>query len=534
MSAIARALVSGHHQRLLRFLLWCGIFGAMLLVGYGFILWQVSSLMHQRQQEELQRTSAVHQNAIRTLRLLNDNVTGIPCSQQFRMQMLRVAFLPDGLNEFLYAPDGRVQCSTSQIAFNPPISLGQTDVVIPGPNHISWRIQRNLEPIGLSGAIGSIAQLGNYAVAIPPYAKKAQDLPWLKSELVAVSADKSWHLAGKRGLYAGFKDPKPQTWNARLSTLSSETCDEYGLHCVASKADLFGWANSAITILASTVVLTALFAWILANNILSWLRNYWSFEARFLRCLNAETIAALYQPIIDLKSDKITAIEVLARWKDVDDTLVSPAKFIDIVAKSGRTAEFTQLIADRAFDELMREPLSDDVLEINFNVFACDFDCQRILKIFSKFLEQSDRFCLAIELIEFHEIDFDKAQATIEALSAHGVRTYIDDFGTGYSSIERVARLAVDGVKLDRSFAMSPPDSIMGRMLVQVIEMVKLSDRSIIVEGVETQARLELLRSTGMVEFVQGYGISPPVNIAAMRKLLADDNPIWKRKARAA
>lgn len=506
----------------------------MLLVGYGFILWQVSSLMHQRQQEELQRMTAVHQNAVRTLRLLNDNVGGIPCSRQFRMQMLRVAFLPDGLNEFLYAPDGRVQCSTSQVSFNPPIALGKPDVDTPGPSNISWRIQRNLDSIGLSGATGSIAQIGNYAVAIPPYTKKEPDLSWLKSELVAVSNDKSWHLHGQRGLYNAIKDPQPRTWVARLSSLSSLSCDEYRLHCVASKADLFGWANSAITILASTVVLTALFAWILANNILSWLRNYWSFEARFLRCLNADTIAALYQPIIDLKTDRIAAIEVLARWRDVDDTLVSPAKFIDIVAKSRRTAEFTQLIADRAFEELSRAPLSDEVLEINFNVFACDFDCQKILSIFAKFLEHSDRFCLAIELIEFHEIDFDKAQATIEALSARGVRTYIDDFGTGYSSIERVARLAVDGVKLDRSFAMSPPDSIMGRMLVQVIEMVKLSGRSIIVEGVETQARLELLRSTGMVEFVQGYGISPPVNITAMRELLADKDPIWKRKARAA
>lgn len=219
MSAIARTLVSGHHQRLLRFLLWCGLFGAMLLVGYGFILWQVSSLMHQRQQEELQRMTAVHQNAVRTLRLLNDNVGGIPCSRQFRMQMLRVAFLPDGLNEFLYAPDGRVQCSTSQVSFNPPIALGKPDIDTPGPSNISWRIQRNLDSIGLSGATGSIAQIGNYAVAIPPYTKKEPDLSWLKSELVAVSNDKSWHLHGQRGLYNAIKDPQPRTWVARLSSL---------------------------------------------------------------------------------------------------------------------------------------------------------------------------------------------------------------------------------------------------------------------------------------------------------------------------
>jgi hypothetical protein len=52
----------------------------------------------------------------------------------------------------------------------------------------------------------------------------------------------------------------------------------------------------------------------------------------------------------------------------------------------------------------------------------------------------------------------------------------------------------VHGVKLDRSFAMSPTDSILGRMLVQVLEMVRTSGRLIVVEGVETEARLNLLR----------------------------------------
>jgi EAL domain-containing protein (putative c-di-GMP-specific phosphodiesterase class I) len=224
----------------------------------------------------------------------------------------------------------------------------------------------------------------------------------------------------------------------------------------------------------------------------------------------------------------------LARWRDVDGTLVAPGRFIDIVARSGRTGEFTQMVVDRAYAELNEHIGRDTPLEVSFNVFAPDFDSTDLLMTFGKFLSEPQRFRPAVELVENHDIDYENAQCTIEALAAAGVRTFIDDFGTGYSSIERVARLAVHGVKLDRSFAMSPPDSVMGRMLVQVIEIIKTTGRLIIVEGVETLARLNVLRATGLVDYVQGYVISRPLDIHELTALLARGNAAWSIRPAAA
>ena len=173
-------------------------------------------------------------------------------------------------------------------------------------------------------------------------------------------------------------------------------------------------------------------------------------------------------------------------------------------------------------------------LEINFNVFACDLDSARLLRIFSRFLEGERQFDLAVELVESQEIDFENAQRAIQELGRAGVKAYIDDFGTGYSSIERVATLAVHGVKLDRSFAMAPPDSIMGQMLVQVLEMIKTSGRLIVVEGVETEARLNLLRSVGIVDCVQGYVISRPLSIDQFIAFLGEDTTAWRARDFAA
>ena len=110
-------------------------------------------------------------------------------------------------------------------------------------------------------------------------------------------------------------------------------------------------------------MLAALFAWVCANNIIDWLNRYWSFEARFNRCLSAQSIVLAYQPIVDLRTDAIVGCEVLARWRDLDGTIVSPYRFIDIVARDGRTRDFTQMVADRAWSELSQHVPDDQSLE---------------------------------------------------------------------------------------------------------------------------------------------------------------------------
>jgi sensor c-di-GMP phosphodiesterase-like protein len=527
-SPLVNAFIAGRHQRLLRALLWAALLSILLAVGYGFVVWQISSHIAHDQRAELGRIGQIRKDAVDALEMLKRDATAAPCSRDFLAQMQRIAYLPDGLNEFLYAPTGAVECSTSQPQFAAPVSLGDPDIVGATTKDPSLRIDRDLGPIGRPGTIGTIAALGPFAVAIPPYTHYEDESQWLQKELVALGRPgKVWNIAGDRGLYEQIAGaPKPSLLT-HPATIAADSCDAQHLYCVASQADLFAWARDWYPILLSIGVLAALFAWVCASNIVDWLNRYWSFDARFNRRLDAQSIVLAYQPIVDLRSDTIIGCEVLARWRDVDGTVVSPLRFIDIVARDGRTEAFTQVVADRAWAELSQHMPHDRSLEINFNVFACDLDSARLRAMFAKFLNGDKRFKLAIELVENHDVDFEDAQITIEELASAGIKTYIDDFGTGYSSIERVATLAVDGVKLDRSFAMSPPDSIMGRMLVQVIEMIKTTERLIIVEGVETHARLNLLRATGMVDCVQGYVISRPLSIEELVAFLRGGRAAW-------
>lgn len=152
---------------------------------------------------------------------------------------------------------------------------------------------------------------------------------------------------------------------------------------------------------------------------------------------------------------------------------------------------------------------------MNFNIFPCDLDSISLARIFSGFTSQPDRFDVVLEIIESDEIP-PNAQREIEALRRLGIKTYIDDFGTGYSNMQNLAALSVDGVKLDRAFAMAPDNSVMARMLRHAVEMIEATGRVMVVEGVETAERLALLRGMqARVDFVQGYFISRPLDIAA-------------------
>jgi sensor c-di-GMP phosphodiesterase-like protein len=521
MSAFARAIIAGRHQRVLQLALFAALACLLLAIGYGFVRWQISSHVAREQRSELKRITLTHDNASKALSLLNAESSAGDCNEAILSRMREVAFLPDGLNEFIYAPGGIAQCSTSHSSLPANVRLGPPDIYQGAPTNLTLRLNRNLAPLGRPGTISTIAQLGDFAVALPPHEQSEEGQKWMLRELVAKGAQgQHWNVAGNRGLYARNNHASRYSLLDWLTYDRATLCEKTDVYCAAARADILRWASEWTTILASVVVLTCFFAWLSARNLLGVIRRYWSLEERFRRRLNADAVVAAYQPLFDVHANEIVGCEVLARWRDADGSIVQPKDFIDFVPRLGITAEFTQMVVDRAWEELSRNIPDGKTLHINFNVFANDFEITRLLRIFAKFLQDPQRFRVGVELVEHHDIDLHKAQETIQELSAAGIDFYIDDFGTGYSSIERVARLKAHGVKLDRSFAMSSPDSVLGRMLLQVIEMIRTSGHCIIVEGVETHARLKLLRDSGMVDWVQGYVIAPPLDIAAFVDLL--------------
>lgn len=536
MSAFVNPFVSGRHERLIGYVLWLAIALALIAGAIWFSRVELHNSLRREAKAELAHFDKLNANVAFAFDELQRTATAPACTSAFMQQLRRVAFLPDGLNEFIYAPLGMVTCSTSISPKQQPLSLGPPDFHAQPEGGFAVWANRRLDKVGLPDVFGTVVLQGAFAVVVPPHNPSPDHSSWAKKEIVLAGPDgRFWHVAGESGLYKAATDSLRH--GATAPSLHEVICGDQHSYCVAMKADLAQITSKWRAELILAVCLIAFYAIWPASVLHRRLNSFWSMESRFRRNLNADSVICAYQPILDLRTGEIAGCEVLARWRDVDGSVVAPDKFIDLVETGGKTLAFTKMVANRAFAELSQNlPSQEPRLQVNFNIFPRDLDSEKLGEAFRAFDGEQDRFPIALEIVESDSLGIDTAEREIEALARRGIRTYVDDFGNGYSSIHRVASLAIHGVKLDRSFAMAPSESLMARMLGHAVDMMASSGREIVVEGVETRERLDFLIESGRVAYAQGYLISRPLSIEGLAQFLAKHDPaaILAQEARAA
>jgi EAL domain-containing protein (putative c-di-GMP-specific phosphodiesterase class I) len=119
--------------------------------------------------------------------------------------------------------------------------------------------------------------------------------------------------------------------------------------------------------------------------------------------------------------------------------------------------------------------------------------------------------------------DYRLLNKTINALKREGFMFSMDDYGTGYSNIQSVFSLNFDIIKIDKSILWSAEKNELGRIILEnTVRMIKQMGRQILVEGVETQAQLDLLKQIG-VDYLQGYFFSRPIPKDNFIRLIANN-----------
>ncbi|MBB3999389.1 putative bifunctional diguanylate cyclase/phosphodiesterase [Aureimonas pseudogalii] len=222
-----------------------------------------------------------------------------------------------------------------------------------------------------------------------------------------------------------------------------------------------------------------------------------------------------FQPICDLQTDRIVMLEALARWTNPLLGRIPPDRFIAAAERCGLIHRLTLLLLRKALADIRRLPAD---IGLSFNLSSHDLTSpETVLAIMSAVRNSGiEPGRITLELTETALMrDFDLAQRSIEVLRALGMRIALDDFGTGYSSLGYVHRLALDKIKIDRSF-MADIDARSGRSIVAtVLDLSQNLSLDCIAEGVETEAQLATLRRLGC-RFAQGYLIGRPEPIAAL------------------
>lgn len=424
-----------------------------------------------------------------------------PCSPGFLRGMRRIAFLPDGVHELLYVPDGAVLCSVSNGRLSAPIAIGDPDFTVRGGEMAVWK-DRDLRLFDLPDIKGTFIRTGNFAmiVTLPEAYPAAVD--WITTRVTFDMDD-----PGRPGETAAA----PAT-----ATIARFGCDANRFFCARTQASLAGLIADQKGRIALVVLLAALLGLATARPLRDGLDHAWSFPVRFRKLMNASTLHCVYQPILSLSEARISAVEVLARWRDFDGETVMPSRFLPVAEAHGLTRAMTEILIERVHRDLRTLPHEAGRLRVHFNIYPHDFDAEWLLRVFAPLLTLSDRFTVVVEILECQQIPLETMRETVDALNRNAIQVYVDDFGTGYSNFEYLAHLALSGVKLDRSFGQAPEGSLMAGLLTSAGEMIARVGYPLLVEGVETRERLESLRDCGLVDQAQGYYISRPIPVSQL------------------
>ncbi|MEO9190921.1 MAG: EAL domain-containing protein, partial [Acetobacteraceae bacterium] len=217
-----------------------------------------------------------------------------------------------------------------------------------------------------------------------------------------------------------------------------------------------------------------------------------------------------YQPIIDLATTRITAIEALVRWNHPVRGWISPSVFIPIAEESGLISDIGAMVLDRACRAATDWP--GDV-RLSVNVSALQFRDPDFLSVIDRALSASGLAPgrLEVELTERVLLDEnDTSFQAIASLHQRGVRIILDDFGTGYASLAMLTRFEFDGFKIDASFTAALETDAKARAIVRSIGRIAMDMAlPVTAEGIETHAQLRLVTELG-ISRGQGFFIGRP------------------------
>lgn len=229
---------------------------------------------------------------------------------------------------------------------------------------------------------------------------------------------------------------------------------------------------------------------------------------------------AYYQPIYDLKAEKIVTFEALVRWHHPVRGLISPAQFIPIAEETGLIVPIGEWVLRAACAAATAWP-KDICVAVNLS--PTQFKNRNLVASIKAAVSDAglDPHRLELEITESVLLqDGEATLAALHQLREFGARISMDDFGTGYSSLSYLRSFPFDKIKIDQSFVREL--YLRGDSMAIVRAVTGLGKSLSIVttaEGVETAEQLALLRSEGCSE-AQGYFFSKPLTIGEVKRLL--------------
>lgn len=249
-------------------------------------------------------------------------------------------------------------------------------------------------------------------------------------------------------------------------------------------------------------------------------------EAELRNALRRGQLTLAFQPVVSLQANsRCVGAEALARWHHPVRGTIPPTEFIPLAESCGLIGELGAWVLASACERFTgwqrqfgrRAP---EFIAVNLSIaqlYATDF-VDRVVEVLRQ--QAMPPQALQIEVTESMAAQDPLIQQRLADLQTAGIRLSLDDFGTGYSSLSNLHELAVNVVKIDRSFVIRCEHSEYHKALIEAtVRFARTLGLSTVAEGVETAAQAELITALG-VEKAQGYLYSKPLSAGDFERWL--------------
>ena len=241
--------------------------------------------------------------------------------------------------------------------------------------------------------------------------------------------------------------------------------------------------------------------------------------------LAADQLVVHYQPKADLATGAVGGVEALVRWAHPQRGLLAPAAFLPLVEQSGLTRALTSFVLDRALEEIGQRRDEGFDLSVAVNLGPADLLDLDLPAHVARLIERRGFPPQHVRLEVSENAVMADPQRTADVLAglrAIGVGISLDDFGAGHSSLGHLKHLALDELKIDRSFVMGLTRDAHDAAIVQsTVEMARRLGLHVVAEGVEDPHAWTLLEQW-MCDEAQGYLLARPAPAAQLANWLGD------------
>jgi diguanylate cyclase (GGDEF)-like protein len=252
-------------------------------------------------------------------------------------------------------------------------------------------------------------------------------------------------------------------------------------------------------------------------------------ESGLRQAVERNELVLLYQPQIEIASNKIIGAEALIRWNRDGKGFISPLDFIPLAEETGLIIPIGEWVLRTACQQaqaIHQQGHSSFIMAVNIS--ARQFQHPGFIRLVADILTETGLPPTSLELeitesLAMH--DAEKSIATMNELRALGIHLSIDDFGTGYSSLSYLKRFPINKLKVDQSFVrnmtLNANDASITKTVILLGQSLNLT---VIAEGVETREQLAMLMQYNCNE-VQGYLFSRPISKEGLEEFISKPLP---------